>query len=71
MYGVYGTLHAKDVPPITSECEHTICEDCETQMKELARRNHEEDDEEYPDPTPKCPTCRTPWKRSSVELLLF
>jgi len=57
--------------PITSECEHTICEDCETQMKESARRNHQRNPIDHPDPTPKCPTCRTPWKRSSVELLLF
>lgn len=57
--------------PITSKCEHTICEDCETQMKETAQRNHEEDPDLYPHEEPECPTCRTPWERSSMQLLLF
>ena len=52
-------LHTKkDARPITSECAHTICEQCERGLQDTQT-------------VPKCPKCRAPWKRSSIEMLLL
>lgn len=41
---------------ITSECDHVMCEPCERQV--LKR-------------DPRCPTCREPWQRATLEMLLL
>ena len=49
-------LNTEGVQPITSECDHTICEDCETGIRRT---------------DPRCPTCREPWRRATLEMLLI
>ena len=45
--------------PITSECEHSMCEDCETGW--IRTKGNE----------PPCPKCRKPWRRATLEMLLL
>ena len=48
-------LNREGVRAITSECDHVMCEPCE---RIVVRRD------------PRCPTCREPWERATLEMLL-
>jgi len=49
-------LNREGVRAITSECDHVMCEPCE---RIVVRRD------------PRCPTCREPWQRATLEMLLL